>query len=191
MGGGGSQIDDDEPGLQYGSDESDLSDLLDEELSRVQSANFEQMEFSDNPDEGGDMSLNTSAASIVSMEQAEEAVHGIVETILAVVVEGGDQVNQVDEEGEEINSAAKFLHQLDRDYLCSTRMLVRGEYVGDVLKLVVKRKTEGTYVDWTILNMKTNTLVLNVKGEMTYPYALSREAHFRPSLIYVSDIYLL
>ena len=134
MGGGGSQIDDDEPDLQY--DESDLSDLLDEELSRVQSGNVEQMEFSDNPDEGGDMSLNTSAASIVSMEQAEEAVHGIVETILAVVVEGGDQVNQVDEEGEEINSAAKFLHQLDRDYLCSTRMLVRGEYVGDVLKLV-------------------------------------------------------
>ena len=79
MGGGGSQIDDDEPDLQY--DESDLSDLLDEELSRVQSGNVEQMEFSDNPDEGGDMSLNTSAASIVSMEQAEEAVHGIVETM--------------------------------------------------------------------------------------------------------------
>ena len=171
MGGGGSQIDDDEPDLQYGSDESDLSDLLDEEL---------------------DMSLNTSAASIVSMEQAEEVVHSIVETILAdVQVEGGDLVSQVHEEGEEINSGAKFLQQLDRDYLCGPRMLVRGVYEGEVLKLTVKRKTEGTYVDWTILNKKTNTLVLNVKGEMTYPYALSREAHFRPSLIYVSDIYLL
>ena len=50
MGGGGSQIDDDEPGLQYGSDESDLSDLLDEELSRVQSGTVEQREFSDYPE---------------------------------------------------------------------------------------------------------------------------------------------
>ena len=177
MGGGGSQIDDDEPDLQYGSDESDLSDLLDEELSRDQSGDVEQMEFSDNPEEGGDMSLNTSAASIVSMEQAEEVVHSIVETILAdVQVEGGDLVSQVHEEGEEINSGAKFLQQLDRDYLCGPRMLVRGVYEGEVLKLTVKRKTEGTYVDWTILNKKTNTLVLNIKGEMTYPYALSREA---------------
>ena len=83
---------------------------------------------------------------------------------------------QADEEDEEANSGAKFLEQLDRDYLCSPRMVVRGVYVGEVLKLIVKRKTEGTYVDWTIFNMKTKTLVLNIKGEMTYPYALSREA---------------
>ena len=211
MGGGGSQIDDDEPGLQYGSDESDLSDLLDEELRRVQSGDVEQMEFSDNPEEGGEISLNTSAASIVSMEQAEEVAHSIVENILAdAQFDGGVQAGAVEgmefsdslntsaasivsrevvhsivetilagvhvEEGEEINSGAKFLQLLDRDYLCSPRMLVRGVYFGEVLKLVVKRKAEGTYVDWTILNMKTNTLVLNVKGEMTYPYALSREA---------------
>ena len=49
-----------------------------------------------NPEEGGDMSLNTSAASIVSMEQSKEVVHSIVETILAdVQVEGGDLVSQV------------------------------------------------------------------------------------------------
>ena len=96
MGGGGSQIDDDEQGLQYGSDTSDLSDLLDEELNRVQAGNVEQMEFSDNPEEGGDISLTTSAANIVSMEQSKEVVHSIVETILAdVQVEGGDLVSQV------------------------------------------------------------------------------------------------
>ena len=233
MGGGGSRIDDDEPRLQYGSDESDLSDMLDEELGRVQTSDIEQMEFSDNSEEGGDMSVNTSSASIVSMEQAEEVVHSIIETIMAdarvecevqagkvehvefsdnpeeggdislntsaasivsmelskevvhsiietilvdTQVEGGVLVNEVDEEVEEINSGAKFLHQLDRDYICSPRMLVRGVYKGEVLKLVVKRKTEGTYVDWTIFNMKKNKVVLNVKGEMTYPYALSREA---------------
>ena len=98
MGGGGSQIDDDEQGLQYGSDTSDLSDLLDEELNRVQSGNVEQMEFSDNPEEGGDMSLNTSAASIVSMEQAEEVVHSIVENILADAhFDGGVQAGNVEQ----------------------------------------------------------------------------------------------
>ena len=55
MGGGGSQIDDDEPGLQYGSDESDLSDLLDEKLSRVQSGNVEQREFFYYPEKGADI----------------------------------------------------------------------------------------------------------------------------------------
>ena len=34
----------------------------------------------------------------------------------------------------------------------------------------------GTYVDWTMFNMKLNEQVLNIKGEMLYPFALSREA---------------
>ena len=178
MGRGGFQTDDDEQGLRYGSDGSDLSDLLDEELNRVQDGNVELMELSDNYEEGGNISMDTSAPRIVSMEQSEEMVQSILENILAdAQVGGGDQVDdQVDDKGEEANSGAKFLQQLDRDYLCSPRMVVRGVYVGEVLKLIVRRKTEGTYVDWTILNMKTKTLVLNIKGEMTYPYGLSREA---------------
>ena len=82
----------------------------------------------------------------------------------------------VDEEGEEAVSGARFLQQIDRDYICSPRLIVRGVYVGEVLKLVVKRKTEGTYVDWTMFNTNMNEQVLNIKGEMTYPFALSREA---------------
>ena len=169
MGMGESQTDDDESGLQYGSDGSDLSELLDEELRRVQNGNVEQMELSDNYEEGGDISF-----------QSKEVVQSILEHILAdAQVEDVDPVerdDQVDEKGGESASGAKFLQQLDRDYLCSPRMIVRGVYVGEVLKLIVRRKTEGTYVDWTILNMKTKTLVLNIKGEMTYPYGLSREA---------------
>ena len=68
------------------------------------------------------------------------------------------------------------LQQIDRDYICSPRLIVRGVYVGEVLKLVVKRKTEGTYVDWAMFNMNMKEQVLNIKGEMTYPFALSREA---------------
>ena len=99
-------------------------------------------------------------------------------------VQGGDQVQgddvevevAGDEEGEEAVCGAEFLKQLDRDYICSPRLIVRGVYVGEVLRLVVKRKTEGTLVDWALYNMKTRTQVLNIKGEMTYPFALSREA---------------
>ena len=107
---------------------------------------------------------------------AREVVQSILENILAEGEKVIERDNQANEECEEANSGATFLQQLDRDYLCSPRMIVRGVYVGDVLKLIVKRKTEGTYVDWTIFNMKTKKLVLNVKGEMTYPYALSRKA---------------
>ena len=88
--------------------------------------------------------------------------------------EGGDQDET--EEGEEADSGARFLQQIDRDYICSPRLIVRGVYVGEVLKLVVKRKTEGTYVDWAMFNMNMKEQVLNIKGEMTYPFALSREA---------------
>ena len=179
-GGGGFHSDDEREGLDYGGDGSDLSEMLDEELRRVQSDDIEEMELSHMQEEGGGISLNTSAACIVSMEQSKVVVQSILDNILADVhVDGGDLVernDQVDEEGEEVNSGARFLQQLDRDYLCSPRMVVRGEYVGEVLKLIVRRKPEGTYVDWTIFNMKSKTLVLNIKGEMTYPYGLSREA---------------
>ena len=115
-----------------------------------------------------------------SDEQSKGVVQSNLENILAnVLVESGDRVekdDQVDKEGEEANSGATFLQQLDRDYICSPRLIVRGVYSGEVLKLVVKRKTEGTYVDWAMYNTKTKTQVLNIKGEMTYPFALSREA---------------
>ena len=115
-----------------------------------------------------------------SDEQSKGVVHSIFENILADVhVESGDRVerdDQVEDEGEEANSGASFLQQLDRDFICSPRMIVRGVYTGAVLQLVVKRKPEGTYVDWAMYNTKTKTQVLNIKGEMTYPFALSREA---------------
>ena len=84
--------------------------------------------------------------------------------------------NTSDVENTQINCGAQFLKKLDQDYLCSPRKIVRGVYSGEVLQLIMKRKLEGTYVDWSIMNMRNKKQVLLVKGEMTYPYGLSREA---------------
>ena len=85
--------------------------------------------------------------------------------------------DQMNEPNYEAKSGARFLQQLDRDYLCSPRLIVRGEYTGQVLKVIAKRKTEGTMVDWTIFDMNKKTQLLNVKGEMTYPYGLVKYSH--------------
>ena len=84
--------------------------------------------------------------------------------------------NTSDEENIQFNCGAEFLKSLDQDYLCSPRKIVRGVYSGEVLQLIMKRKLEGTFVDWSIMNMRNKKQVLLVKGEMTYPYGLSREA---------------
>ena len=85
------------------------------------------------------------------------------------------------DEADDVKSGAKFLQQLDKDYLCSPRMLVRGEYSGEVLKLIVKRRTEGTFVNWGIFNKKTNKQLLLVHGEMNYPSTVSTSALFTKS----------
>ena len=84
--------------------------------------------------------------------------------------------NSSDVESIQFNCGAEFLKNLDQDYLCSPRKIVRGVYSGEVLQLIMKRKLEGTLVDWSIMNMRNKKQVLLVKGEMTYPYGLSREA---------------
>ena len=152
----------DEEALDYGSQGSELSALLEEELQQVESEALSVpdqgwTEVVDNMlEEGGDVSMSTSA------DQVE--------------VQDGAKVRCNDDAADEVKSGAKFLQQIDKDYLCSPRLVVRGEYSGEVLKLVVKRKTQGTYVDWAIINKKTNKQLLLVHGEMTYPFGLSREA---------------
>ena len=180
----------DDERLDYGSEDSELSSLLDEELERVQADEVEEMELSlpaegwtDCKDEmhAGGSNHEPLPIPLPSSACWELSPEGIEDITATDQVEGGDEDNaevevKVDGNDEEGVSGAKFLNQLDKDYICSPRLIVRGVYVGDVLKLVVKRKTEGTYVDWTMFNTNQNTQVLNIKGEMTYPFALSREA---------------
>ena len=74
-----------------------------------------------------------------------------------------------------------FLEQIDPDFLCGPRMIVRGDYIGEIkgssYKLTARRKAgEGTYVEWSLVEEKTKEQVLLVHGEMSYLYSLSREA---------------
>ena len=74
-----------------------------------------------------------------------------------------------------------FLEQIDPDFLCGPRMIVRGDYIGEIkgssYKLTARRKAgEGTYVEWSLVEEKTKEQVLLVHGGMSYLYSLSREA---------------
>ena len=100
-------------------------------------------------------------------------------------VEIGDQ-GELNKQGlsdeEEASTAMKFLQELDAmsTYFCSPRLIVRGEYEGikngSKFKLIVRRRTEGTYVDWGLFNLDTRKQLLMIKGEMSYPYNLTRSA---------------
>ena len=156
------EISSDEEALDYGIQGSELNALLEEELHQVETEVLSVpdqgwMEVVDNIlKEGGDIGMNKSADQ--------------------VQVQDDDKVHCSEDAADEVKSGAKFLQQIDKDYLCSPRLVVRGVFSGEVLQLVVKRKTEGTYVDWAITNKKTNKQLLLVHGEMTYPFGLSREA---------------
>ena len=149
----------DDETLDYGSQGSELNDLLDQELHQLESEVLSVhgqgwMDVVDNIlEDGGDVSMNTST------DQVEE-----------------NEKVQCGPADDEVKSGAKFLQQIDKDYLCSPRLVVRGVYTGEVLQLIVKRKTEGTYVDWAIVNKTTKKQLLLVHGEMTYPFAVSRAA---------------
>ena len=68
---------------------------------------------------------------------------------------------------------SRALSKIDPHYYSSPRLVMRGEYVGDVINLKVKRKPmNGTYVDWYMMNKETKDIILNVKAEMTYSYDL-------------------
>ena len=226
----------DDEGLDYGSEDSDLSNRLDEELQRVEADEIEETELSlpaqgwtgcsdeiDAVEEGGDQKLarvegkeqvvrcddkmdlgevpavgavGDSPVEISSSEDRNsrtfadgsrgKEVEGepeCMETSAAGIdlddnpahqVEDGD--DDAGEEGGEANSGARFLEQIDKDFLCSPRQIVRGVYRGKDIVLIVRRRVEGNFVDWSIFNTKTNLQALLVHCQMTYPYGLSREA---------------
>ena len=81
--------------------------------------------------------------------------------------------SEADGDGAEENTGRNILSKIDRNFFCSPRLIVRGEYLGKSngteFKLIVRRKTEGTYVDWGLFNLKTKKQILLVRGEMDYP----------------------
>ena len=189
-----------EDSLDYGSQGSELSALLDEELHQVEG------EVLSMPDEGWMEVDDEILGGVVSMmdtsadqaEENEKAQCGIqndeveenvkVEAIIKkrpakTVIMMMELMNvklheQGEDEGDEdeLCDGAKFLQFLDRDFYCSPRLIVRGIYVGEVLKLEVRRKTEGNLVHWSIFDMHRQKYVLSVNAQMEYQYNISRKA---------------
>ena len=179
-------LSDDFGALDYGSAGSSLSDLIDMELSVL--PNFEEDSAMNlNEDENAE---NNEAGEYKAGEEdevgqeegcrfcgdGEDLVHHFIANpqCRQAYVKAGEE-DKVEE-----NSGAQFLAELDKDYLCSPRLIVRGEYEGkiggQVYKLVARRKTEGTFVDWSLVNVSTKKQVLLVHGEMEYSFGLSKAA---------------
>ena len=171
------QISKDSP-LHYGDDEMELSFSLDQELERTEgggtllrassTSSLSEAEGEENYLEGN---LNS---SILLSEKFEISINSQCDNCPDEEDEEDAQrfVEDLNEEEREIEDSMgdKFLQKLDRDYLASPRLVVRGVYKGDVLKVTVRRKTEGTYVDYFMVNSQTKDIVLNVKAQMTYSF---------------------
>ena len=150
--------DDDQMGLDYGSAESDLEEILDMELLEAEC-------------ETGEMGKTKERAG-EEEQMSEEASN----------TTGTASIFQRTIVTEEENCGKKFLKEIDNDFLCAPRKIVRGEYVGIArnggeYKLIVRRKAgEGTYVTYDICDVKSGRNVFRVHGEMNYPYEMSRTA---------------
>ena len=105
-----------------------------------------------------DISLND------SMRLSEKLSLSIQELDEEEEMEGGDDFNDEESDDYEASDAIGFqyLKALDPDFMASPRLLVRGIYKGQVLELVVRRKTSGMLVSWTMSEMVHKKIVLNV-----------------------------
>ena len=86
---------------------------------------------------------------------------------------GGDQTGQIEvsksvdssDEDYEDKYSYRCLKRLDRDFLSRPRLIVRGIWRGEVLELQSKRRTEGTWVEWIMKDMKSKKTILLVEAK--------------------------
>ena len=166
--------------LQYGDDEMELSYSLDEELERTVGGSTFQRASSTSSlfevEEEEDYLEANLNSSILLSEKFELSIHSQGGNSPDVLPGSGEDAERFvddlseDEKETEDSMGDNFLKELDRDYVTSPRLIVRGVYKGDVLKLTVSRKTDGTYVNWFMVNSETKDIVLNVKAQMTYSF---------------------
>ena len=79
-----------------------------------------------------------------------------------------------------VKSGLTFLRNIDKHFMSSPRIIVRGRYRGQGMELIVRRRPEGTYVDWALFNTKSKKQALLVHGEMNYPFKWSEDALRHP-----------
>merc|ERR1712004_893336 len=64
--------------------------------------------------------------------------------------DASDGMAKTEDDNSDDRLGEKFLLELDPDFMCSTRLVMRGVYKSEVLKLVVKRRLEGNLVHWEL-----------------------------------------
>ena len=162
--------------LHYGEEEMELRYILDQELEGTDDgATFQRASITsplfevDEEQNYLEDNLNSSILLSEKFDLSIKSQDGNCLDVEGKEEEGERFVEDLSEDELEIEETMgdKFLRKLDRDYVTSPRLIVRGVYKGDVLKLTVRRKTEGTYVDYYMVNSNTNDIILNVKAQMT------------------------
>ena len=142
--------------LYYDEEEMDLSYDLDQELMLFEEEQVSKLY----PDLNSSLLLSDKLS--LSLNQGDDEEVG--------ECEADSSEEELDNYEESDNIGFKSLRKLDRDFHTSPRMLVRGVYRGDVLELIVRRKTEGNLVSWTLREMVNKKYVLNIKAKMLYSY---------------------
>ena len=157
--------------LEYGEENENLIDGLDDELERM------SVEEEDLAQSRGNLTAEELNSSILLSEKMALSMSCAFDGSVSADEENKQTCDDDSNyDGSELDHF-DFLKKLDRDFSCSPRLLVRGEYTAEgILNLVSRRKTEGTYVDWSMMDIRRNKQVLLVKGDMRYPYGLSRDA---------------
>ena len=181
------------PLLHYGEEEQYLEEAMVEELAEVGSQMDVQMCSDDLTEaKGADNSqddLNNYSKDGENNYSQDELNNSILlsEKFELSISEGFDSgggtqasdlsderyVKDLTEAEREVEDSvgSRALCKIDRHYYSSPRLVMRGEYLSDVINLKVKRKpVDGTYVDWFMMNKETKDIILNVKAEMTYSY---------------------
>ena len=142
----------DEGRLQYGIEDTALEESLDAELAEV-GRNL----VSEGDDHVKEMQVSHLKEFFDDSLQAGEVNRGYV--------------SDSSQESYD-NIGLQLLRQLDRDFLSSPRLIVRGVWRGDNLELVANRRLEGNLVHWTLTYIPKNKIVMLCKARMDYKYSL-------------------
>ena len=82
---------------------------------------------------------------------------------------GGGNIH---EQQDDCYTAEHFLAGLDRDFMCSPRKILQGQYTGEVLRLKVNRKAEGNHFHIALFDPKTDKYYMSVNAHLDCDYSL-------------------
>ena len=170
--------------------QTDEEQSQEEDLAHEDTDVCEKIVLDDSSEEEGvDISVDTSNDYLVPGRKGETSLFtGQIElsTQFSMEVENdmeGERAQKgTDHEMEDANDSRtfefKFLEKLDRHFLESPRIIVRGIWRGETLELVARRKTHGTSVEWTLMERRFKKMIMLVKGRMMYKAQLGPSSKY-------------